>query len=105
VLAAVDRVLADVGEEGADVRSMLQLRIDGGGGSPDLTAVNSRLASSWTPATACAGRWWCRSHGVVNRRCAWKRGNLTNRSLGSCLFVPFPSRVLYVKGIVIFYFI
>jgi hypothetical protein len=46
VLAAVDLVLADFGEEVADVRSMLKLRIDGGGGSPVLAAVNSGLASS-----------------------------------------------------------
>jgi hypothetical protein len=59
-LAAVDFVFAGLGEEVVDIRSMLKLRLDGGGESPVLVAVNSGLASSWNPAGACAGRWWCR---------------------------------------------
>jgi hypothetical protein len=55
VLVAVDLVLAGFGDEVADVRSMLKLRLDGGGGSPVLAAVNLGLAS-WNPARAFAGR-------------------------------------------------
>jgi hypothetical protein len=69
VLAAVDLVLADFGEEVVDVRSMLKLRIDGGGGSPVLEVVNSGLASSWNSARAFASRWRRRPCDDGNWRC------------------------------------
>jgi hypothetical protein len=104
-LAAVDLVLAGLGEEVVDVRSMLKLWLDGGGGSPVLAVVNSGLTSSWNPARACAGRWRCRPCDDGNWRCVWKLGKFSYRSLGSCLFVSLSSRVLVVKGIVICFFI
>jgi hypothetical protein len=104
-LAAMDLVLTVLGEEVADVCSMNKLRLDGGGGSPDLAALNSCLASSWFPVRVCAGQRWCRSSSDINGRCVGKLGNFTNRSLGLCLFISLSSRVLYVKWIVIFYFI
>jgi hypothetical protein len=105
VLAAADLVLTGLAEEVADVRSMLKLRLDGGGGSPVLAVVNSCLASSWNPARACAGRWQYRPCDDGNWRCVWKLGKFSYRSLGSCLFVSLSSRVLVVKGIVICFFI
>jgi hypothetical protein len=102
-LAATDLVLIGLDEEVADVHSMLKLRLDGGGGSPVLTAVNSCLASSWNLARACASCWRCRL--CDDGRCVWKLGKFSYRSLGSCLFVSLSSRVLVVKGIVICFFI
>jgi hypothetical protein len=76
VLVAADLVLAGVGKEVADVLSELQVRLDGGGVSPVVAAINFHLTSSWTPVRACAGRRRCRPCGDVNRTCAWKLGSL-----------------------------
>jgi hypothetical protein len=104
VLVAADLVLTGVDEEVVDVLSVLQVRLDGGGRSPVVAVINFHLASLWT-LRDCAGRRRCRPCGDVNRACVWKLRKFTYRSLGSCLFISFSSRVLYVKGIVIFYFI
>jgi hypothetical protein len=68
-LAAADLVLTGLGEEVIDVRSMLKLRLNGGGGSPVLAAVNSDLASSRNPVRACAGCWRCHPCDDGNWRC------------------------------------
>jgi hypothetical protein len=54
VPVVVDLLLVGLDEEVADACSMIRLQLDGGDGSTDLAAVNSCLASSWSPARTSA---------------------------------------------------
>jgi hypothetical protein len=105
VSAVVDLLLAGLNEEVADACSMIRLRLDSGDGSTDLTAVNSRLASSWSQVRTSADRW--RSHLGRRRMWEWHLADwkFSNRALGLCLFISFSSRVLAVKGIIFYLFI
>jgi hypothetical protein len=105
VPTVVDLLLTGLGEEVADACSMIRLRLDGGDGSTDLAAVNSRLASSWSSVRTSADQWRWR----LGRCRLWEwrleDWKFSNRALGLCLFISFSSRVLAVKGIVFYLFI
>jgi hypothetical protein len=54
VPVVADLMLTGLGEEVADACSMIRSWLDDGDGSTDLAAVNSCLASSWSPARTSA---------------------------------------------------
>jgi hypothetical protein len=91
VPTVADLLLTGLGEEVADACSMIRLRLDGGGGSTDLAAVNSRLASSWSSVRTSADRWRWR----LGRCRLWEwhleDWKFSNRALGLCLFISFSS--------------